>query len=40
VTELGQTEVVIAFEAGRKESDAIRRFVFEVQLRARAAMQA
>lgn len=40
VTELGQTEVVIAFEAGRRESDAIRRFVFELQLRARAAMQA
>lgn len=40
VTELGQTEVVIAFEAGRRESDAIRRFVFELQLRARAAMHA
>jgi hypothetical protein len=40
VTELDQTEVVIAFEAGRRESDAIRRFVFELQLRARAAVQA
>ncbi len=40
ITELGQTEVVISFEAGRRESDAIRRFVFELQLRARAAMQA
>jgi len=38
ITELGQTEVVVAFEAERKESDAIRRFVFELQLRARAAM--
>lgn len=40
VTELGQTEVVVAFDAGTRESDAIRRFVFELQLRARAAMQA
>lgn len=40
VTELGQTEVVIAFEAERRASDAIRRFVFELQLRARAAMHA
>lgn len=40
ITELGQTEVVVAFDADRKESDAIRRFVFELQLRARAAMHA
>ena len=39
VTELGQTEVVIAFDADSRESDAIRRFVFELQLRARAALQ-
>lgn len=40
ITELGQTEVIIAFDADNKQSDAIRRFVFELQLRARAAMQA
>jgi c-di-GMP-binding flagellar brake protein YcgR len=40
ITELGQTEVVVAFDADRRESDAIRRFVFELQLRARAALQA
>ena len=40
VTELGQTEIVISFEAARRESDAIRRFVFELQLRARAAIHA
>jgi c-di-GMP-binding flagellar brake protein YcgR len=40
ITELGQTEVVVAFDEGNRESDAIRRFVFELQLRARAAMQA
>ena len=40
VTDLGQTEVVVAFDADNRESDAIRRFVFELQLRARAAMQA
>jgi c-di-GMP-binding flagellar brake protein YcgR len=31
VTEMGQTEVVVAFQASRQESDAIRRFVFEMQ---------
>jgi c-di-GMP-binding flagellar brake protein YcgR len=40
ITELGQTEVVVAFDADSRESDAIRRFVFELQLRARAAIQA
>jgi c-di-GMP-binding flagellar brake protein YcgR len=39
ITDLGQTEIVIAFDADNRESDAIRRFVFELQLRARAAMQ-
>jgi c-di-GMP-binding flagellar brake protein YcgR len=39
VTEMGQTEVVIAFQADTRESDAIRKFVFELQLRARAALQ-
>ncbi|MBX5447492.1 MAG: PilZ domain-containing protein [Acidothermus cellulolyticus] len=36
VTEVGQTEVVVAFDADMRTADAIRRFVFHVQLRARA----
>jgi len=39
-TEFGETEAVIAFEAEGAESDAIRRFVFQWQLRTRAAQQA
>lgn len=39
VTDLGQTEAVIAFEADGREGDAIRRFVFQLQLRARASRQ-
>ncbi len=38
VRDHGQAEVVVAFDAGRREADVIRRFVFELQLRARAAM--
>src|ERR1019366_406723 len=33
-----QTEAVLAFEPTDKESDAIRRFVFQMQLRARASV--
>lgn len=36
----GQTEAVIAFEADSRGTDAIRRYVFQMQLRARAARQA
>ncbi|MBX6371967.1 MAG: PilZ domain-containing protein [Acidothermus sp.] len=36
LTETGQTEVVVAFDADMRAADAIRRFVFQVQLRARA----
>ena len=39
VTDLGQTEAVIAFDADGREADAIRRFVFQLQLRARATRQ-
>jgi hypothetical protein len=34
-----QTEAVLSFEPTDKESDAIRRFVFQMQLRARATVQ-
>jgi len=36
----GQTEAVIAFEAEDRGTDAIRRYVFQMQLRARAAREA
>lgn len=35
-----QTEAVLSFEPSDKESDAIRRFVFQMQLRARATVSA
>lgn len=39
-TDDGQTELVVTFDTETRETDAVRRFVFELQLRARAALRA